>query len=219
MAKFEGLDTPKGLGSLNQHLADRSYIEGYTPSSADVEVFSQINAAPDSSKNPHVARWWNHIASFAENERKAWAAPVAETKAAAPIPAEKKEDDFDLFGEDSAADDEWEKEVQRRADEHAAKKKAAGKGPGVLKSAIIIDVKPWDDTTDLAELEKLVRGIEMDGLEWKASKLVAIGYGIKKLQISCHVEDDKVSVDDIQDKIAAYEDFVQSTDISSFTKL
>ena len=218
MVKFEGLDTPKGLGELNKHLTDRSYVEGYTPSSADVEVFSQVNAAPDSSKNPHAARWWNHIASFSEQERKSWAAAVvsaSETKAA---PA-SDENDIDLFGEDSAADDEWEKEVQRRADEHAAKKKAAGKGPGVLKSAIIIDVKPWDDTTDLAELEKLVRAIEMEGLEWKASKLVAIGYGIKKLQISCHVEDDKASVDDIQEKIAAFEDYVQSTDISSFTKL
>jgi translation elongation factor EF-1beta len=75
----------------------------------------------------------------------------------------------------------------------------------------------------------------MEGLEWKAcknsfafvpfiyililAKLVAIGYGISKLQISCHVEDDKVSVDDIQEKIGSFEDLVQSTDISSFTKL
>ena len=33
-------------------------------------------------------------------------------------------------------------------------------------------------------LEEGVRAIEQDGLVWGASKLVAIGYGIKKLQIT-----------------------------------
>jgi elongation factor 1-beta len=32
-------------------------------------------------------------------------------------------------------------------------------------------------------MEKAVRSIEMDGLVWGASKLVAIGFGIKKLQV------------------------------------
>jgi len=45
-------------------------------------------------------------------------------------------------------------------------------------------VKPWDDETDMAGLEAAVRSIEQDGLVWGASKLVAIGYGIKKLQIT-----------------------------------
>ena len=33
-------------------------------------------------------------------------------------------------------------------------------------------------------LEQKVREIEMDGLVWGASKLVPIGYGIRKLQIT-----------------------------------
>jgi len=33
-------------------------------------------------------------------------------------------------------------------------------------------------------LEDAVRSIEQEGLVWGASKLVAIGYGIKKLQIT-----------------------------------
>ena len=36
----------------------------------------------------------------------------------------------------------------------------------IAKSNIILDVKPWDDETDMAELEKCVRSIEMDGLLW-----------------------------------------------------
>ena len=35
-----------------------------------------------------------------------------------------------------------------------------------------------------------------------------IGYGIKKLVISCVVEDDKVSTDDLEDKITGFEDYV-----------
>lgn len=47
-----------------------------------------------------------------------------------------------------------------------------------------LDVKPWDDETDMAALEASVRSIQQDGLVWGNSKLVAIGYGIKKLQIT-----------------------------------
>ena len=36
----------------------------------------------------------------------------------------------------------------------------------------------------MAKLEESVRSIEMEGLVWGASKLVPIGYGIKKLQIT-----------------------------------
>ena len=40
----------------------------------------------------------------------------------------------------------------------------------IAKSNIILDVKPWDDETNMAELEKCVRSIEMDGLLWGACK-------------------------------------------------
>ena len=94
-----------------------------------------------------------------------------------------------------------------------------------------MDVKPWDDETDMVALEKAVRSVEQDGLVWGASKLVAIGYGIKKLQITLVVgalilsekpnsadetiEDEKVSTDELQEKIAEFEDYVQSTDIAA----
>lgn len=47
----------------------------------------------------------------------------------------------------------------------------------LFKSVVTLEVKPWDDETDMAELEKSVRSIEKDGLVWGSSKLVAIGYG------------------------------------------
>lgn len=89
----------------------------------------------------------------------------------------------------------------------------------IAKSSILMDVKPWDDETDMAAMEKQVRTIVMDGLLWGASKLVPLAYGIKKLQIMCVIEDDKVSVDELTEKIQDFEDFVQSVDIAAFNKI
>ena len=72
-----------------------------------------------------------------------------------------------------------------------------------------------DDETDMKELEANMRKIEMEGLTWGASKLVPVGFGIKKLQVNLVVEDEKVSIDDLQAAIEADEDHVQSTDVVS----
>lgn len=65
----------------------------------------------------------------------------------------------------------------------------------------------------MKELEANMRAIEMDGLTWGAGQLVAVGFGIKKLQVNLVVEDEKVSIDDLQAKIEEDEDHVQSTDV------
>jgi translation elongation factor EF-1beta len=57
-----------------------------------------------------------------------------------------------------------------------------------------LDVKVWDDETDLKELEEKVRSISIDGLVWGSSKLVPVAFNIKKLQIQCVIEDDKVII-------------------------
>jgi elongation factor 1-beta len=76
-----------------------------------------------------------------------------------------------------------------------------------------------DDETNLEELEANVRGIEKDGLVWGASKFVAVGFGIKKLQINLVVEDEKISIDELQAEIEEDEDHVQSTDVAAMQKL
>ena len=41
--------------------------------------------------------------------------------------------------------------------------------PGVIaKSSVTLDVKPWDDETDMKDMETKVRSIVMDGLLWGA---------------------------------------------------
>ncbi len=62
----------------------------------------------------------------------------------------------------------------------------------MAKSSVLLDVKVWDDETDMKALEESVRSIEMDGLVWGSSKLVPVAFGVKKLQIQCVIEDDKV---------------------------
>lgn len=89
----------------------------------------------------------------------------------------------------------------------------------IAKSNIILDVKPWDDETDMKQMETEVRKITLDGLLWGAAKLVPLAFGIHKLQISCVVEDDKVSIDWLTEEIEKNEDFVQSVDIAAFNKI
>ncbi|KAL4221687.1 Cytochrome P450 2C8 [Mactra antiquata] len=146
------------------------------------------------------------------------AAPAAP---AAPVKKEEKDDDddddddFDMFDDES--DEEESEATKARLAAYYAKK---AKKPAIIaKSSLLIDVKPWDDETDMGEMEKLVRTIEMEGLVWGAAKLIPVGYGIKKLQINAVIEDDKVSTDDLEDKITGFEDFVQSMDIAAFNKL
>ena len=70
----------------------------------------------------------------------------------------------------------------------------------------------------MKELEAVMRKIEMDGLTWGASKLIPVGFGIKKLQVNFVVEDEKVSVDELQQQIEADEEHVQSTDVVSISR-
>jgi translation elongation factor EF-1beta len=67
----------------------------------------------------------------------------------------------------------------------------------------------------MKKLEEAVRSVEQPGLLWGSSKLVAVGYGVSKLQITLVIEDDLVSLDELQEKIAEFEDFVQSTDVAA----
>lgn len=71
----------------------------------------------------------------------------------------------------------------------------------------------------MAALEAAVRAIEQDGLVWGQSKLVPVGFGIRKLQINLVIEDEKVSTSDLQEQIEGFEDYVQSTDIAAMQKL
>ncbi|GKC23936.1 elongation factor 1-beta 2-like protein, partial [Tanacetum coccineum] len=99
------------------------------------------------------------------------------------------------------------------------------------KSSVLMDVKPWDDETDMKKLEEAVRSVDLPGLLWGAftlnklahkSKLVPVGYGIKKLTIMLTIVDDLVSVDSLIEErlqVEPINEYVQSCDIVAFNKI
>merc|ERR1712038_1229074 len=224
---FGNLKSDGGVQTLNSFLEDKSYVSGYVPSQADVAVYEGLGSAPN-SKYCHALRWYNHVTSYASmfaslpgvKQALESYGPSASNGNAAPADDDEDDDDDDddLFGSD---DEEESAEQERIKAERVAAYQArkANKKVVIAKSNIVLDVKPWDDETDMAEMERQVRSIEADGLLWGAAKLVAIGYGIKKLQISCVVEDDKISTDFLEESITANEDLVQSVDIAAFNKI
>merc|ERR1712058_89144 len=197
-----------------------SYIEGFVPSQADTAVFEALAGAPKSD-TPHALRWYNHIKSFAAGMKqfpKAEKDASAYVSGAAASAAADDDDDVDLFGSDEEEDDEEKKRITEERLKAYAEKKA--KKPALIaKTSVLLDVKPWDDETDMDAMLAAVKSIEMEGLLWGANKLVPVGYGINKLQVMCVVEDAKVSIDELQEKISDFEDFVQSVDVAAMNKI
>ncbi|KAI8889788.1 hypothetical protein K501DRAFT_207663 [Backusella circina FSU 941] len=196
------LELPLALHILEAVLAENKFITSDKATEADAAVAKALGAAP--------------AAEFANVNK--WFAEVQPAAAAAAPAAEEDEDDIDLFGsDDDEVDEAAEKLKAQRVAEYNAKK--AAKPKPVAKTTVTLDVKPWDDETDMTLLTEGVKAITMDGLLWGGHQLVAIGYGIKKLQINCVVEDDKVSMDDLQEAIEALEDYVQSIDVAAMQKI
>lgn len=217
------VNSDAGLKVVNSFLESRSFVEGYTASQSDVVLVGAFTKAPDASKYPHVRRWYNNISSYNESERAKLPGVkktlgdfgVTSTVSTGAKKVDDDDDDVDLFGSDE--DEEAEKAKAERVAAYNEKK--SKKTAVIAKSNVILDVKPWDDETDMKKMEQAVRSIEKDGLTWGVSKLVPLAYGIKKLQIVCVVEDEKVSIDELQEQICEHEDFVQSVDVAAFQKI
>lgn len=204
----------------------------HEPSQGDVAVFKTLSGKPHKSQYPHAARWYDHVKSYTEDfetlpgDKSTPVTTYGPTVAAAPLvsgPADTAaaddDDDVDLFGSDDEEEDAEAAALKKKRLEEYEKKKA-GKTKPAAKSIVTLEVKPWDDTTDMKELESFVRSVEQEGLVWGASKLVPVGYGISKLQINLVVQDELVSLDELQDKLAEDgEEFIQSSDIAAMQKL
>ncbi|CAF1450321.1 unnamed protein product [Adineta steineri] len=217
---FGDLQSDDGLVLLNNFLADKSYIEGYCPSQGDVVVFEAIKKVPSAGLE-NALRWYNHISSFDDAERQKFQGQRQsleyykgqdnqekhESKLSSVSPA----DNFDLF---SNNDNEEESEIRKQRVKAHIEKNAKKSAP-IAKSGIVLDVKPWDDETNMEELEKNVRSIELDGLIWGTSCFVPIAYGIRILKIACVIEN-KVSTDLLEERITEFEDLIQSVDIALF---
>ncbi|KAL2316914.1 hypothetical protein Fmac_030790 [Flemingia macrophylla] len=215
---FSDLHTEEGIKSLDQFLSGKTYISGDQLTKDDVKVYAAVVERPGEFF-PNAAKWYHAVTSHlapsfpgtAQGVRFGGKAEAAPAKAAATA---DDDDDLDLFG------DETEEDKKAAEEREAAKKSAKKKESG--KSSVLLDVKPWDDETDMKKLEEAVRSIEMPGLLWGACKLVPVGYGIKKLQIMLTIVDDLVSVDTLIEEHLTVEpcnEYIQSCDIVAFNKI
>ena len=207
------------LKDLNEFLESRSYVVGFKPSATDSALFAALGKAPDAKKFPNVARYYSHIASFGSATFPAalgaGAAATGGAVKAASKPAAEDED-VDLFGDDG---EEAAAKVKAAAPAPAAEKKKEKVKP-IAKSICVYDVKPMVAETTPAEMEKAIRSITMDGLNWgETFKVEDVGYGIKKLVIQFVCEDEKVSLTDLEDAMLAIKGTLVDEDTGDIMEL
>ena len=208
------------LTEINKTLLIKPFLEGYEPSKADAELFHKLFGA-----NTRVATWAARMASYFEVEREEIKQNSGKTTTQEEIKeavqdskasdAETKdESDFDLF-EEGTKEEKEALEAQRAKEQEKRKKKIVV----TSKSNIILDIKPFDDSTDLAHVAKKIRDISKDGLVWGVHQLLPIAFGLQKLRFSVVIEDEKIASDDLEDTIMQLEDEIQSMDIVSWTRV
>merc|ERR1712037_128480 len=108
-------------------------------------VYEALGAAP---KNARALRWYNHIKSFGTGMKQFPKASAGFALGGGAAPA--------------AADEEESEEKKRITEERlkAYHEKKAGKKAVIAKTSVLLDVKPWDDETDMDEILKSVKSIE-----------------------------------------------------------
>ena len=214
------------LKELNGKLTNTPYIAGFTPSKEDAALFKELFG-----ENPATIQWAARMASYYQSERDAIltpakkeekkaaaaAAPAAAAKPAAPAAKKDDDDDIDLFGEET--EEEAAALAAKKQKDADAKTEKAKKPAVIAKSSILLDVKAWDDTVDLEALAAKIKSNVVDGILWGAHKLAPVAFGLNKLQLLFVIEDEKVSSDDIEDLIMAYDEEVQSIDVVAWNKV
>ena len=227
------------LTDLNVFLSAHSYLVGFSASAADAALFAAIGKEPAAAKFPNVARYYKHIASFSAEARAAFPATIGGAAAggagAAPKAAPKAaaaDEDVDLFGDDADA-----KPVPVAEKPKAAEGKKEKAKP-IARSICVYEVKPMSATQDekvmdatIAQMEAALRSIEIDGLKWSETfEVVKVGFGVKKLMVQMVIEDDKVDLTDLEERMVAFkgttideetgeiEDLIQSVDQLSMNK-
>jgi len=221
---------------LDAFLKDKEWLVGNKISLADIYVggcfsfaFQTFFDSGFRKAMPRLSAWFERFSQHPEVKKRcgnikscqkalkpllAGAKPAPAKPAAAP---KKEEDDMDLFGDDeeSAADLEAAK---KKAQEQSKAKKEKKKV--IEQSMVMFEVKPVDSETNLDDLAQKIFKLTGDGIYWKTNyRKDPVAFGIFKLIVGVTVEDEKVSVDGLQERIEELEDQVQSVEIQSFTKI
>ena len=98
------------------------------------------------------------------------AAPAATAAPSKKVEEEDDDEEVDLFGSDSDSEDDAEKARVREERLAAYHAKKAKKPALIAKTSVVLDIKPWDDETDMDAMLKNVKTIVKEGLLWGACK-------------------------------------------------
>ncbi|KAK2197662.1 bifunctional Translation elongation factor EF1B [Babesia duncani] len=184
------LASNEGLAILEQFLCYHSFVGGVkAPNMDDVIVYKKLGLAP-ASDYVCVARWYRHVSSWIEN------VPSNLPRGNFEVPAEKADDDIDLFGDDDEGEDDVLAKKMEQMKASKEKKRPAA------KSLLVIHIEPVSIDVNLDEVLKLVKQIKMEGVTWgENSTKIPLAFGIQKLQVSCTILDDLVNTNEIVDII------------------
>ena len=203
---------------------------------------------PNHGTSPHLFGWWWTLCLFREGARNLWrktnkgkAAKKAgkkeqkkeekkeekeekkeekeEEKEKKPAKEEEDEDLDDLFDSDEDEEAAAKAREEQKAKAAAAKNKKKKKKKEA-KSIVEFDVKGYEVDFDWDALATKIRAeVNQEGLTWMDEhEIVPLAFGMKCLRMKCVIVDDLVSTEDIFEKIAQWEDDVQSVDVFTFNK-
>merc|ERR1712032_238874 len=163
---FASLKSDAGLKQLDAYLASRVYVFGFEPTTQDTTLFGLIGAAPKSGF-ANVTRYYNHIQTFNADAQSKFPTIDGLTVSDTPVVAAKAEAKADDSDDDSDSVDIAAQIAKKNAEKKAAAKKNQKKRRPPERSEIILDVKPFDDQTDLEELAKKIKGTTLESLREK----------------------------------------------------
>ena len=213
--------------TLETTLKNQQWVGGQSPTQEDKAAFDAMKSQNvNAESHPNMFAWFFLCSKFSEAVMKTWPAGGAaagakggKAKGGKGGKAAKKEDDDldDLFGDDNEEDAAAAKAAAQAAKDKAKKPKKVV----IAMSLVMLEVKPLDDTIDLDKLANdIFTTITQDGLFWKTEfKKEPVAFGIFKLIIGFSLEDAKVSVDEIVERIEGMEEQVQSVEIAAFNKI
>ncbi|MES1918379.1 hypothetical protein MHBO_000349 [Bonamia ostreae] len=117
------------------------------------------------------------------------------------------EDDFDIS------------EPSDSVDLESLKKKNKADTSLGTRAQVVFDVLPEEAETNPDFLEKVVKTVVMDGVEWKNFEAMDLAFGVKKLRVSSIIANN-VSMDEVEEKIkTAAKDKVQLVETVSMRNI
>eukprot|EP01022_Parablepharisma_sp_SALTPOND_P004458 TRINITY_DN120341_c0_g1_i1.p3 TRINITY_DN120341_c0_g1~~TRINITY_DN120341_c0_g1_i1.p3 ORF type:complete len:226 (+),score=78.78 TRINITY_DN120341_c0_g1_i1:1188-1865(+) len=213
------------IDKMEEVLAKEPFLGGNLPAEADRINFESLKEAPE-AKFLNTRAWYYIIKAFAPAVRMKWVkkeekgAKKEKKPKEEPKKVEEEVAEDDIFGGDEDLE-AAKKALEEKKKEDEKKKKEKKKE--AAKSYIRFEVKVFDTATDLDKLaHRIYKDVNMDGLKWEKSyNKEPFAFGVEKLIISCIIEDEKVSSEDIIESIQEFDEgeLVQSVDILVFNKL